>query len=548
MSSAHPTQSELKDLVAKALRNIEAQEAAYETTTIGQIVAMRARTHGSTTAVKVFERGESATYAEMDRWSNKYAHGLRALGVRKGDCVGVMLPNRIEFPIIWFALAKLGAVMVPINKRYTPREVEYVLSDTRARFALVDESLWPVFSDMAPWPQDLARERVILVGSAGSNSIRSLEALLAGAGDSPVEADVSADDLLNINYTSGTTGFPKGCMLTHDRWAVGSYQATFLDYEPCKSYLAAGPFSYVEGQTILLTSYRQGGTFYLAQQLSSSRFIDWIRQNRIESASIPELIARQAEADDIDGSIGLKQATVWGWDPESVKKFRKRFRARTREAFGMTEIGRGTQMPGELDVNNGSVGLRAAFRRLRIVNDDGSPTPDGEIGELWVGGRGIFKGYWNNPDANADLFDGEWFRTGDLFQRDELGFYWIVGRKKDVIRRSAENIAAREVEAVICEIRGIADVAAVPVPDPKRGEEVKIYVELKEGVSQADVSVDRILEHARARLAAFKVPRYIAFSASLPRADTKARVLKRELTAIKDPFSGAYDTEEKRWR
>ncbi|MGL3210623.1 AMP-binding protein [Bradyrhizobium sp. BR 1433] len=132
--------SDLQDRVEIALGRLDALEFAYETTTLGQLVSMRARTHGSAIAIDIFERGERATYAEMDRWSNSYAHALRAFGVRKGDRVGVMLPNRIEFPILWFALAKLGAIVAPINMRYTPREVEYVLSDTQAKFAIVDES------------------------------------------------------------------------------------------------------------------------------------------------------------------------------------------------------------------------------------------------------------------------------------------------------------------------------------------------------------------------------------------------------------------------
>ncbi|MCK1403675.1 acyl--CoA ligase [Bradyrhizobium sp. 4] len=550
MTNTKLTRIELQNRVAKALGKIEALEHAYETITIGELVSRRARTHGSTMAINVFDRGERATYAEMDCCSNNYANALRAFGVRKGDRVLVMLPNRIEFPILWFAFAKLGAVMVPTSMHHTPVELEYVLTHTQARFTVLDESVWPMFSAMEPWSQEFLKEQVLLVGESADAQIATIDELLKGVDDSPVDEDVCADDLLTINYTSGTTGFPKGCMLTHDRWGIGSYQAASLDYEPYKRYLSAGPFFYSEPQAHLLKSYRQGGTLYLAPELSASRFIDWLKQHRIDWCSFPEVVARQAESDDIEGSTSLKQTLIWGWSPDSVRRFRERFRVRTQDAFGMTEIGRGTQMPNELDVmaDSGSVGLRAPFRHLRLFNDDGSPTPVDEVGELWVRGRGIFKGYWNNPQANAAAFEGEWFKTGDLLRRDELGFYWLVGRKKDVIRRSGENIAAREVEAIICELPEIADVAAVPVGDAKRGEEVKIYVELKEGVTPADLPVECILEHAIARLAAFKVPRYIAFIPSLPRADTKARVLKRELTAISDPVSGCYDSEKKRWR
>lgn len=548
---ARLTQNQLQECVSKALGKIEALESAYETITIGHLVSMRARTHGSTIAIDAFERGERASYSEMDQLSNRYAHALRAFGVRKGDRLGMMLPNRIEFPILWFAVAKLGAVMVPINLRYTPREIKYVLSDTQAKFAIVDESAWSVFSAMEAWPEDLDKGRVILVGQPSDGTETTLDEMLKGVDDSPIEEDIRPDDLLNIQYTSGTTGFPKGCMLTHDYWGVTSYQGAGGDGQPYQRYLATQPFFYGDPQGYLLKSYRQGGTLYLAPSLSSTRFMGWVKQHRIEWCVFPELIARQAEAADEDGATWcLKQTLNWGWSPDAIRKFRKRFRVRTQDAYGMTEIGFGARMPYDLDemADSGSVGIRAPLRNLRLMKDDGTLVSIGEVGELWVSGRGIFKGYWNRPEANAASFEGEWFKTGDLLRRDELGFHWLVGRMKEMIRRSGENIAAREVEAIIREIREIADVAAVPVCDEKRGEEVKIYVELKEGLTPGDLPVERILEHARARLAVFKVPRYIAFIPLLPRTTSSNKVLKRELMAVSDPLAEAYDAEEKRWR
>lgn len=543
-------QAQLRYRVAKALRKVDALEAVYETIPVGQLVSMRAKTHGSTTAIDVFERGERATYSEVDGLSNRYAHALHSFGVRKRDHVGVMLPNRIAFPILWFAIAKLGAVMVPINMHYTPREIEYVLSDTQARFAIVDESAMSRFSAMEPWPEDFASERIIVVGQPLDAAATTLDELLKNAAEHPMEENVRSEDLLNIQFTSGTTGFPKGCMLTHEYWSVRSYQGAYGDGQPYRTYLAAQPFFYADSQDYLLKSYRQGGTLFMAPSMSSTRFIGWVKQHHIEWCSMPELIARHAEALDEDGTTSLKHCLTWGCSPDTVRRLRRRFQIRTQDAYGMTEIGFGAQMPNYLDemADSGSVGIKAPFRNLLLMNDDGTPTPIGEIGELWVSGRGILKGYWNRPEANAALFEGEWFKTGDLLRRDELGFHWLVGRTKDMIRRSGENIAAREVEAVLREIPEIADVAAVPVRDVKRGEEVKICVELKKGLTRSDLPVERILEHARTSLAAFKLPRYIAFTPVLPRATSSNKVLKRELMAVSDPLAGTYDTREKRWR
>lgn len=550
MTPAKLIQPQLQERVANVMRRIETLESAYETITIGQLVSSRARTHGSTIAIDVFDRGQRATYSELDELSNKYAHALRAFGVRKGERIGVMLPNRIEFPILWFAIAKLGAVMVPINMRYTPREIEYVLNDAQAKFVVVDESARSLLTAMKVCPQDLAIEQALVVGQPSDGTATTLDKLLKSVASTFVSEDVRPDDLLNIQYTSGTTGFPKGCMLSHDYWGVFSYQAASWDEQPYKRYLSAQPFFYVDGPWHLLQSYRHGGTHYLGPQLSSTRFMGWLKQHRIEWCQCPELIARQAEAANEDAATCLKQILIWGWGPDTVRQFRKRFQVRTQEAYGMTEIGFGTRMANDFDelADSGSIGIRAPFRALRLAKEDGSPTPVGEVGELWVRGRGVFKGYWKKPDANAASFEGEWFKTGDLMRCDELGFHWLVGRTKDMIRRSSENIAAREVEAVIREIPEISDVAAVPVRDVKRGEEVKIYVELREGITPNNLAVQRILEHARTHLAVFKVPRYIEFISALPRTTSSNKVLKRELMAVSDPLAGAYDAEEKRWR
>ncbi|UPJ26332.1 class I adenylate-forming enzyme family protein [Bradyrhizobium sp. CW1] len=543
MPAIDSASNQLRGRVENVLCRAKALETAYESTTVGQLVSMRARTHSSTIAVDIFERGERATYSEMDRRSNRYAHALRTFGVRKGDRVGVMLPNRIEMPTLWFALAKLGAVMVPIAMDYTSREVEYIFVDSQAKFAIVDESAWQVFCAMDHWPQELARDKVIFVGQSLDRTVINLHLLSKGIDESPVDEGIRPEDLLTIQYTSGTTGFPKGCMLTHDYWGVLSYVCAYLS--PYTTYLSWASYGHMLGPAILLNSYGQGGTVYIAQQLQPSRFMDWIGKYGIEWCALPRLIAEG----DYDVPACLKY--VWqydGWSAETVRRFREQLGVRGNYTWGMTEIGCGTQMPLDIQQMNdaGSLGIRAPFRELRLVNDDGSPTGVGEAGELWVKGRGIFTGYWNKPEANEDCFHGEWFKTGDLMRRNELGLYWFVGRKKDIIRRYADNISALEVEAIIRELPEIADVAAVPVRDDKRGEEVKIYVELKEGLTPAHLQVERILKHARARLALFKVPRYIAFTPRLPRTVSK-KVLKRELMAISDPLSNTYDVEEKRW-
>lgn len=219
----------------------------------------------------------------------------------------------------------------------------------------------------------------------------------------------------------------------------------------------------------------------------------------------------------IDGKAAAARLTC--------RNFKKRFGVLAREGFGMTEIGLGNWMPPALDemFDSGLVGLDAPFRETTIRNEAGDPVQPGERGELWVRGRSILQGYWSKPHADADSFraadDGgpHWFRTGDLFESDSNGFLWLVGRLKDMIRRSSENIAAREIEAVVRELSQVEDCAAVAVPDAERGEEIKIYVQLKEGVGAADLPFVQIKGHCAKRLAAFKVPRFYTYIDAFPR-------------------------------
>jgi acyl-CoA synthetase (AMP-forming)/AMP-acid ligase II len=527
-----------------AQEQISAIEAAYEAMTIGQLVSLRARTHGSKTAINLFERGEQATFAELDNWSNRCANALSAVGVKKGDRVAAMLPNRIEYPILWFALAKLGAVIVPVNTRYTAREVEYVLSDTQAAFAVVDHSVLQTFRAMEPWPAAL--NKVFVVGGAEEEQKSSWTDLLGNASDAPVASDVSPLDIINIQFTSGTTGFPKGCILTQEYWMVSVCGSVLQDRRPYERYLSWQAFSYVDAQMQILRSIWQGGTLFLASQMSSSKFLAWLIEHRIQWCAFPELVVCQPETpSDRETSLDLVHCQG-GWNEEAIRRLMERFGVVGHNNYGSTEMGWGTITPGATIWESAGFGVGAPFRSLRLVDEEGIDIKAGSVGELWISGRGMFSGYWNRPDANAELFEGEWFKTGDLMRRDEAGFYWLVGRTKDMIRRSGENIAAREVESVIRELPQVEDVAAIAVKDSKRGEEVKVVIELKAGLTNADVSPEDVIAHTAGRLATFKIPRYIAFVTSLPRTSSN-KIQKSSLSGVADPLAGSYDREVGRW-
>lgn len=537
--------------VAAEKARTRALEARYVTTTIGAFLADRAQALDQKLLLDVFERGETATYAEADRRANRIANALASLGVSKGDRVAVMLPNRIDYPLIWLALAKLGAVHVPVNTRYTSREIGYVTGDSGASAAIVDAAFAEIFLAMENRPASLPDNRVLVIDGEPPAGGHSFAALVEAASCAPPPVSgIGPHDLMNIQYTSGTTGFPKGCMLTHDYWMLIGQSAFHWDATPAERLLTAQPFFYMDPQWQLIKAMVAGGTLIMASQLSASRYIGWLKKARADWCQFPLLMTRQPEAPD-DGETALRQTATFGWDGATTRTFERRFKSIAREGFGMTEVGLATWMPPAMEemAESASVGIDAPFRETTIRDEAGQPAPPGARGELWVRGRSIFEGYWNRSDANADAFrdaeDGgpRWFRTGDLFEADSHGFLWLVGRLKDMIRRSSENIAAREVEAVVRELPQVADCAAVAVPDVKRGEEVKVYIELKTGLARADLPPDAILAHCRARLAAFKVPRFYAYVESFPRTVSN-KIEKRNLVlGVSDLRAGAWDAE-----
>jgi acyl-CoA synthetase (AMP-forming)/AMP-acid ligase II len=532
--------------VEERRRQIESEPLPANIGALLDEAAAAAPTH---VAMNFFESGEALTYAELRARVNRLARGMAGLGIGKGTHVGVMMPNVAAMPITWLALARLGAVMVPMNIAYTPREVQYVVEDAEVTWLLIHEECLATLDATTVHGGKFDNGHVVVVGTPRAGQ-RVWAALLEGKDDSfqPKEAP-GHDDLMNIQYTSGTTGFPKGCMLTQRYWlTIGKVNAR-RDGRAYERVLAATPFFYMDPQWLLLMAFYHRGTLFAARRQSASRFMEWVRAHRIQFCLFPEVVAQQPPSPK-DRDNEIVRVNVYGMRKDIQAAVEERFDMIVREAFGMTEIGSGLFMPIEAAdmVGSGSCGMPAPFREARIVDDEGRDVPEGEMGELVVRGPGILKGYYRKPEATRDAFFGEWFRTGDIFRKDARGFYYIVGRKKDMIRRAGENISAREVEAVLKALPGVADAAAVPVPDPTRGQEVKIYVVLAPPATKDQVPPERIIAHCEANLARFKVPRYIAYRDSLPKTPSE-KIAKGELVnGVADLRAGSFDRVEGRWQ
>jgi acyl-CoA synthetase (AMP-forming)/AMP-acid ligase II len=396
----------------------------------------------------------------------------------------------------------------------------------------------------------LSPRTIIVVGTARSGETSWADLVSNGNPSFEAPTLVTGSDLLNIQYTSGTTGFPKGCMLPHEYWIRTGYSLAFTrGTGPIKNALVWPPFFYMDGMWQILSAFFLGATSFIPRRISIGHFFDWLKTYRIHTCTFPEPALKAYPPSPDDAQLELKYIYTFGWRPNSKRQAEERFQCMARDAYGMTELGTATVTPTDAGDKNfqKTCGTPAPQRRLKIVDEDGNEVARGEVGELWVSGPGIMWGYYKRPTANSEVFRGKWFRTGDYFRQDENGYFYIVGRMKDMVRRAGENIAAREVEAVLNEMEYILESAIVPVPDEKRGEEVKAYIRLREGSTPATCDPQMITAHCSKHLAQFKVPRYYAYVEEFPRTAT-GKISKPSLKEGGDLRLGAYDRVDGTWR
>jgi crotonobetaine/carnitine-CoA ligase len=497
----------------------------------------------------IFEN-ERMSFAEANRQANKTANALRSLGIVKGDRVAVMLPNIAAFPIVWFALAKLGAVLVPVNVNYKEHDLTYTLTDSESRFFIIYEPYleqWERVREKAP-----SVEKTLIVTESGQTSewMRMVEE----SSDAFEISNVQKDDLLNIQYTSGTTGFPKGCMLTHKYWMrLAQDVADYLTLTPDDCDMTVQPFYYMDPQWNAAMCLIGGSSLVVMSRFSPSRFWGQVIEHNVTVlymlGSMPFFLMKMPEDPALDRGHHMRVILCSGIHPNFHAEFERRWNVPWREVFGMTESG--ADLVVALDdvetVGSGAMG-KPVSKEVRVVDSNGNDVPDGEMGEMILRGEPMMLGYWRKPEATAETIRDGWLHTGDLVVRDAKGYYYWRARIKDTIRRSNENIASVEVEGVLAEHPAIKLAAVVPVPDELRGEEVKAYIILKEGHTPQDTSPEAILEHARKRLAYFKVPRYIEYADDLPRTPSE-RVEKHKLVKMKSDLRvGSYDAVDKVWR
>lgn len=477
--------------------------------TVPQALAYASDRWGSRPAIVHVDGGPTLSWSELRTAVLQLSSGMLGAGVSRGDKIGVLLRNQVEYPLTWLAAAQIGAAIVPLNPSYTEREIEFVLNDAGASWLVASgEAIQDYSQAIGPVP----RERVFAVGVAPVG-VRSFSDI-ADAEICDIPWSPGPDDVVNIQFTSGTTGLPKGCLLSNRYWLEFAVYAAAVYQDP-QRVLGNYPFYYVGNQMAFAIALAGGGALYVTQGLSRKKFMSWLVDYGIDWAIIDEGLL-SFEPGPQDSQLKLKQAVSGGLPKEVHRAIEDRFHLKVRELYASTEVGNGMYGPWECDdmVGTGSMGYCFPNRESKIVDSEFNELPPDRAGELCVRGPGMMLGYHNRPEVNAELFlPGGWFRTGDVVRKDAAGRHFYEGRVRDMVRRSGESIASAEVEQQILAMPGVEEVGVIPVPDPHRGEEVKAIVVLRSGAAITAVDVVRWCQD---RLAAFKVPRYVEFRRALP--------------------------------
>ncbi|MFV0259074.1 MAG: acyl-CoA synthetase [Acidimicrobiales bacterium] len=482
-------------------------------------------------AIRDYGTDRSFTYAELDQRADATAAWFTSLGIGRGDRVAVLALNGVEYFDVQFACARTGVICVLLNWRLTVSELEYILNDSTPALLIHDVTFAAAAAELAT-RCGIGTIAEIDGGRPGSGYE---EALAANRGGPTPPVALTLDDVVTIMYTSGTTGRPKGAMITHGMnfWNavnLGIPAGIGLD----TVHLNVLPLFHTGGLNCYSNPVlHAGGTVAILQTFDPGEALGIIgdpKEGITHFFAVPAPYQFMMQHPDFDTTDLSRLRTAGVGGAPCALAIMERWAERgvlLAQGFGMTETSPACIFldPGEALRKIGSTGKALIHTEYRIVNDDGHDCGPDEVGELWVAGPNITPGYWNKPEATAEAFEGRWLKTGDAARADDEGFVYIVDRWKDMYISGGENVYPAEVENVLYQLDQVAEAAVIGVPHPRWGETGLAVIALKPG---EELDRATVVEHCTTRLARFKIPNDIALVDALPRNAT-GKVLKREL-------------------
>jgi len=486
------------------------------------------------TAEALVDNEDRVSYGELDRRVNLAADVLAGLGVSKGARVCLLMLNSSAFLETFFACAKLGAIAVPLNFRLNPHELEFIINDAQASVIVYHSRFLPLLEPIRA--QTLLQHAIAVngPGERGAEGDLDYRTCLAAADATDRKIVVGQDDPLMMMYTSGTTGQPKGAVLTHacPTWVAINTQMSPLALNTSDSTLTVAPLFHIGGVAIhTLPMLYCGGRVILQAQFDPQRLLQALVKERITTLFLLPamwlMVSQRTDLADYDLSCLRVLLSGGAPCPITVIEFFQKRGFQFLEGFGMTETcASACFLDNDNAVRkNGSVGKPLIHVQMRIVDENDQDVAPGEVGELVLRGPSMFLEYWNRPDATAEAWRNGWFHSGDLARQDDEGFYYIVDRKKDMLISGGENVYPVQVEQVLYRHPKVRDVVVIGVPDEKWGEVPMAVVVPKDGQAP---TLEEIQHFCSEHLARFKVPKHLVLVDELPRTAT-GKVLKRKL-------------------
>jgi long-chain acyl-CoA synthetase len=488
--------------------------------------------------------GQDTSYAEFDVSVSKFASALQDLGVEKGDHIAFLLGNTPHFLISLYATMRIGATAIPVNPIYTPDEISYIIQNSDAKAVIALDQLLPLVEQAAGAFPTVAHyiicetdpstpEKIAALPASVKNKVRSFTQLIGAGTTNGNPVDVDGNETAIILYTSGTTGRPKGAMLTHKNiYSNARDVADYLGFSEEDRVVATLPVFHVFALTVVVNApLLKGATILLVPRFSPGDVFKITREKEATVfAGVPTMYNflyqfPEGRKEDFE-SIRLSISGGSSLPVALLHNFEEKFNVRISEGYGLSESSPVTCFnPTDRERIPGSIGTTITNVENKVVDELGHEVPDGEVGELIVRGPNVMKGYYKMPEETAAALRDGWLYTGDLARRDEDGYFYIVDRKKDLVIVGGYNVYPREVEEVLFEHRDVVEAAVIGVPDPDFGEAVHAFVVLKDGVKE---DVGSLESYCSKRLAKYKVPKHIEFLDELPK-NTTGKILRRNL-------------------